>query len=116
LAVYSVLPDTLDLVFVQGDELSVFLDFDIDLSGYGFETRIIEVLGVENGNVTAFNNVMPFTKTVISLEEGQINLSLDESQTQSLSLVGNYRWFMRWTAPGLITRTVLSGSVSVRSP
>ena len=116
MAVYSVLPDTLDVVFVQGDELSLLLDFDQNLSGYLFETRIIEVLGVSGGNVTAYNNVMQFTQLVVSLSDGRINLSLNESQTQSLSLTGNYRWFMRWTAPGLITRTVLSGTVSVRSP
>lgn len=116
MATYSVLPDTLDVVFVQGDELSLLLDFDQDLSGYTFETRIIEVLGVSGGNVTSYNNVMLFTQTVVSLPDGQLNLSLTEQQTQSLSLTGNYRWFMRWIAPGLITRTVLSGTITVRSP
>jgi hypothetical protein len=116
MSTYSVLPDTLDIVFVQGDELSVLLDFDIDLSGYQFETKIIRVLGVANGNVTDYEDVMSFTKTFIDLSQGTLNLSLTEVQTDSLSLVENYRWYLRWIAPGLITRTVLSGAIVVRSP
>lgn len=116
MASYSVLPDTLDMAFVQGDELNVLLDFDQDLSGYSFETRIIEVLAISGGNITSFSDVVSFTQTPVDLSIGQLNLSLNETQTGSLALGGNYRWFMRWVSPGIVTRTVLSGSISVRSP
>lgn len=115
------LPDTLDIVFVQGDELKILLDFDQSLTGYTFETKIIEVLNVENGNVTEFAEAPSpnLTQTVVNLSLGTINLSLNEQQTQALQLGGNYRWFMRWLSPssaGSVTRTVLSGTVTVRSP
>ena len=112
-------PDTLDIVFVQGDDLTILLDFDQNLTGYTFETRLIEVLKVENGNVTEFQDALTsssLTQTVVNLSTGHINLSLNETQTSALTLGGNYRWYMRWTANGSVTRTVLSGSVSVRSP
>lgn len=113
---YSVLPDTLDFVFVQGDEFNVELDFDVDLTGYTFETKIIQVLAVSGGNVTSFSDATTFTQTPINLSTGRLNLSLTETQTSALTLGGNYRWFFRWVAPGVVTRTVLSGTVSVRSP
>lgn len=116
MAIFSVLPDTLDLEFVRGDELNLLLDFDQSLTGYSFETKIIQVLTVSNGNVTSSLDIVDFTQTVVSLANGQINLSLDETVTGALDLGGNYRWFMRWVAPGVKTRTVISGAVSVRSP
>lgn len=116
MAIYSVLPDTLDIVFVQGDELNVLLDFDQSLTGYQFEAKLIRVLAVSGGNVTNYEVVYDFTQTVVDLSLGKVNLSLTEVQTAALALGGNYRWFFRWVAPGIVTRTVLSGTVSVRSP
>jgi hypothetical protein len=113
------LPDSLDIVFVQGDELKILLDFDQSLTDYTFETKMIKVLTIANGNVTSFEAAGDLTQTVVNLSLGTINLSLNESQTASLDLTSSYRWFMRWLSPqsaGSVTRTVLSGSVSVRSP
>ena len=92
------------------------LDFDQNLTGYTFETKIIEVLNVAGGNVTDYAVTVSFTQTVVNLSTGHINLSLQETQTAALSLGGNYRWFMRWFSPDQVTRTVLSGTVTVRSP
>lgn len=116
MSTYAVLPDTLNIVFVQGDELSVLLDFDQNLTDYTFETKVILVLAVAGGNVTEFEEVVSFTQTPVDLSAGQINLSLTETQTDALQLGAPYRWYMRWVAPGLVTRTVLSGSVAVVSP
>lgn len=113
---FSQLPDSLDFVFVQGDELNVLLDFDQDLTGYTFETKIIKVLAVAGGDVTQFEDTVSFTQTPVDLSVGQLNLSLNEAQTAALELGVAYRWFFRWVAPGIITRTVLSGTVVARSP
>jgi hypothetical protein len=110
------IPDTLDIVFVQGDEVNILLDFDQDLSGYAFETKIIRVIQVSGGNVTEFEDAMSFTQTPVNLATGHLNLSLQEPQTATLLLGGNYRWFMRWFSDSQVTRTVLSGTVTVRSP
>lgn len=116
MATYSVLPDTLDIVFIQGDELSIELDFDQDLTGYTFEHKIVQVTSVSGGSVTAWTDVYEFTRTDIDLSQGRMNLSLQETQTQALALGIAYRWWFRWKAPGDIRRTVLSGSLSVQSP
>jgi hypothetical protein len=114
---FAVLPQTLDLIFIRGDELSVEIDFDTDLTGYALQTQIIEVLQVSGGNVT---NSTPasvnFAITVIDLSEGRFNLSLQESETEQLTPGVAYRWWLRWIAPGIVTRTVLSGSVASRTP
>jgi len=116
-AVYAVLPSTLDLVFVRGDEFGVLLDFDpIDLTGYTFQTVVYEVGSVVDGQVTAGSTVANFTITVVDASTGKINLSLQETQTQSFNPSKSYRWYLRWVAPGVVTRTVLSGSVAVGDP
>ena len=117
MATYSVLPDTLDLQFVSGDELSVLLDFSDDLTGYTFATGIYQVAEVVNGAVvstTAFQR--NFTITPIDLASGSLNLSLNETDTAAFDPSVTYRWYLRWVAPGVITRTVVSGTIRVSLP
>jgi hypothetical protein len=113
---FTQLPDTLDFVFVQGDEVNVLLDFDQDLTGYTFSSPIIQVVAVSGGDVTQWTLATNFNQTPVDLAAGKINLSLTETQTNALSLGVPYRWYFRWVAPGVITRTVLSGAVVARSP
>lgn len=117
MATYSVQPDTLDLFFVSGDELSVLLDFDQSLTGYQFETGIYEIAQITNGAVvatTAFSR--NFTITPIDLSLGKLNLSLNETDTSAFNPAVTYRWYLRWVAPGVVTRTVVSGAINVRLP
>lgn len=117
MATYAVLPDTLDLQFVSGDELSVLLDFSDNLTGYTFSTGIYEITQVVNGAVvatTAF--ARNFTITPIDLATGTLNLSLNEADTAAFSPAVTYRWYLRWVAPGAITRTVVSGTIRVSLP
>lgn len=117
MATYSVLPDTLDLRFVSGDELSVLLDFSDDLTGYTFTTGIYEVAQVVNGSVvatTAFSR--NFSIIPIDLTSGTLNLSLNESDTAAFNPAVTYRWYFRWVAPGIITRTVVSGTIRSSLP
>lgn len=117
MATFSQLPETLDIVLVQGDELSVLLDFDFDLTGYGLQTGIIQVLQTTGGNVVLSEpSGVNFSLIEISLASGEVNLSLQESETAQLSPGESYRWFLRWIAPGIITRTVLSGTITTRTP
>lgn len=117
MATYSVLPDTLDLVFVAGDEVSVLLDFGQNLVGYQFETGIYQVTEVTNGAVTGTQPFSRnFTITPIDLADGQINLSFPEVDTIAFDPSVTYRWYMRWVAPGIITRTVIAGAINARLP
>lgn len=116
MATYSVLPQTLDLAFVRGDEFGILIDASINLTGYSFSSSIYKVTSVANGVVTGTQEVLQFTITEVDLAAGQINLSLQESQTLSLITTDKLRWYLRWVAPGVITRTVISGAVTVGDP
>lgn len=117
MATYAVLPDTLDLQFVSGDELSVLLEFGLDLTGYQFQAGIYEIAQIVNGAVVATTPFSRnFTITPIDLAEGTLNLSLNETDTESFSPAVTYRWFLRWVAPGVVTRTAIAGDINVRLP
>lgn len=116
MADYEILPSTLNLKFVRGDEFGMLLDFSIDLTGYTFVADIYEVSAVQNGVPISGGVFLPFTQTLVDLSTGQINLSLQETQTQSFNLGKSYRWYLRWVSPGLVTRTVLSGAISIGDP
>ena len=57
-----------------------------------------------------------FSISNTNLAQGQILLGLSETQTGQLSPAIAYRWYMRWVDTGLVTRTVLSGTVTVTNP
>jgi len=116
MADYAVLPQTLNLSFVRGDEFGILVDASIDLTGYTFTSSIYKVTSVVNGVIDGTETVVNFTITNVDLAAGKINLSLQESQTLSLNPRDKMRWFLRWVAPGVITRTVLSGTITVGDP
>lgn len=116
MADYAILPSNLNIQFVRGDEFGMLLDFDTNLTSYQFVTDIYEVASVTAGVPTRGPSLTSFTITEVDLSLGKINLSLTETQTQAFNLAKNYRWYMRWIAPGVVTRTVLSGSISVGDP
>jgi len=113
---YAIVPSTLNIRFVRGDEFGMLLDFDQSLVGYTFVTDVYEVASVSAGVITRGPSLLAFTITNVDLSAGKINLSLTETQTQSFNLAKSYRWYLRWVAPGAVTRTVLSGSIIVGDP
>lgn len=116
MATYAILPETLDLQFVRGDEFGMLLDFDLDLTGYTITTNIYEVGVIVAGVPTAGPSFGSFVLTPVDLPTGKINLSLQEATTLSLNTAKSYRWYLRWVAPGAVTRTILSGSLSFGDP
>lgn len=108
---YSVLPSNLDIEFIRGDEFGCLLDFDQDLTGYTFSAPVYVVASVRAGVFTAGTTFLNFTITNVDLAAGKVNLSLTETQTQSFTPGTSYRWYLRWVAPGGVTRTPLSGSL-----
>jgi hypothetical protein len=113
---YALLPQNLNLQFVRGDEFWFTVDASIDLTNYQFASSIYKVSNVTGGVVTGTQELLQFTITPIDLTTGQIVLSLQENQTQSLSPADRLRWYLRWVAPGVVTRTVLSGTITVGDP
>ena len=122
MATFTQLPGGLDITFVQGDEVSIALDFDRDLTGYTITAPVYVTAAyatdgggsgfVQTGGATAANFAIAST----DLSQGQILIGLSETQTSDLTPANSYRWYMRWVEPGLVTRTVLSGTVTVVNP
>ena len=112
MADYALLPQNLNLSFIRGDEFWFTVDADIDLTGYTVSSSIYKVTSVANGVITGTQEVAQFTITPINLSTGQINLSLQETQTAALTTTEKLRWYFRWVGPGVVTRTVLSGNLT----
>jgi len=121
---YEILPAELDLAFIKSDEFGMVLSVDsTDLTGYTFDTKIYSLTTVEVGGglgagvaSAAGATVVAFTVTPVNITAGQVNLSLTEIQTGDLTVGAQYRWWFKTVTPGNVTRTILSGDVSVRLP
>lgn len=119
---FTQLPGTLDITFVQGDEVAIALDFDRNLTGYSITTVVyVTQVFAAGGGGSSFVETVGATAATFgisntNLASGQITIGLNETQTASLSPGIAYRWYMRWVDPGLVTRTVLSGTVTVVNP
>ncbi|NDD55928.1 hypothetical protein EBZ39_19030 [bacterium] len=122
MATFEQLPGSLDLTFVAGDQVDVGVTFTgTNLTGYTFSSYVYvsrQTVPLDGGDtvVLAGSTVAAVAITQVSLANGQLSLGLTEAQTADLSAAGSYRWYLRWVAPGSITRTVLSGNVVVATP
>ena len=119
---FDIVPAELNLTVVKGDEFGMTADFDIDLTGYAnwtaivFETAFAVSPDFPGGVHTQGNTGATFTVSITSAANGQLNLSLTETQTTGLKEQEAYRWFLRGEAPGTVTRTFISGTFRVRAP
>lgn len=100
---YDQSPGSLNLSFKGGDDFSSLIDFSIDMTGYTATAAIVSP--VTGGTV------VPFTVTIPSAAEGQVNIALTDTQTAAIAR-GTYSWQMTW-AEGQGTRTALTGFVEV---
>lgn len=120
---FTQLPGTLDIEFVVGDEVGgPSIDFDRDLTGYTFEAPIYVTqifatgVGGTGSSEGVGETVTNWAINVVSAADGTLALGLTEAQTSLLSPGTLYRWYLRWVDPSGYTRTVLSGTVTARSP
>lgn len=122
MATFAQLPGTLDATFVAGDEVAIALDFDRDLTGYTITTAVyVTAVYASGGGGTGFvtgigDTAATFSISNTNLAAGQITIGLSETQTAALSPAIAYRWYLRWVDTGQVTRTVLSGTVTVANP
>ena len=81
---FEQLPGELNIEGSAGDDLSLALDFDIALTGYTFESKV-----VHSGTTTTI------TVTNTNLSEGQITLSLTDAEITALG-IGTWYWYLTW--------------------
>ncbi|MGA0336542.1 MAG: hypothetical protein ACO3LD_09845 [Luminiphilus sp.] len=121
MATYSVLPASLNLVVLKGDQFGMDVTFSTSLVSYTWESEVFESTKTVNSNYpgglsTEGDTAATFTVNVVDAAAGELNLELDETTTASLNEATAYRWFLRGVAPGAVTRTYISGSFTVRAP
>lgn len=121
MSTYSVLPASLDLIVLKGDEFGMDLDFNISLTSFTWTAEVFESTKTVNSNYpgglsTEGATAATFTVNVVDAANGQLNLALDETITDGLDEAVSYRWYLRGVSPGGVTRTYVSGSFTVRAP
>lgn len=122
MAQFEQLPGTLDLTFVQGDEVQINCDFDVNITGYTvtnavYVSSVYAAGGGGSGSVTTVGaTVTNFNQTITSASAGQMTLALPEDRSALLSPGIGYRWYLRWVDTSGVTRTVLSGDVTTVVP
>lgn len=120
---FKQIPAVLNVTVVKGDEVSIAVDVDpTDLTGYTIEAPIY-VKGVFASGVGGVNAVESvdsvatnFAISYTNQSQGQLILGLSELQTGGLSTGVEYRWYLRWVSPGLVTRTILAGEFNLINP
>ena len=118
---FLALPGPLNISLVVGDEFGMVADLDIDTTGFTWTSLVYEstpsVSFANPGGVpTQGATAATFAITVVNAAAGQVNLSLTELQTVTLSPSTSYRWYLRGVSPGMVTRTYLSGTLKAYAP
>jgi hypothetical protein len=120
MAVFELLPGTLDVYCTVGDEVPLALDFGRNITGYTLTSGVYvyaQTVPASGGAAVTQAGVTIFTPTltVVDSTAGKILVGVSETQTSMLSPLGNYRWYVRWVING-VTRTVVSGLFKVSNP
>jgi hypothetical protein len=119
---FEQLPGDLTVTFVVGDELNFTLSLGTSVTGYTFTAGVYVVsangfFGGSGGTVNAVGaTAITPTITVVNASAGTLTWGASEEQTASLSPAIKYRHYVRWVAPGGITRTIVSGDFIPKAP
>jgi len=119
---FEQLPGDLTVTFVVGDELNFTLGLGTSVTGYSFTAGVyvVSINGFFGGgggivNAVGATAITP-TITVVNASAGTLAWGVTEEQTATLSPAIKYRHFVRWVAPGGITRTIVSGDFVPKAP
>ena len=93
-------PGQLDIKLVPGDDLSISLNFGMNLEGYTFEA------GVGTNGDTG----IPFAIEIVDISAGILNLRMQGSDTEKTRYLRKF--YFKWTYKN-VSRTILAGTVEV---
>jgi len=94
-------PGRLDIKMAQGDDLSILIDFDIDLTGYTFAASTVET----DASTTTI------TVAETDLSNGQITLTMTDTLSDAID-EGVHKWYLDRTNAGA-QRRYLAGDFEV---
>ena len=106
---------------VRGDEWNIAINLQRNISNYAWESYIYQSdTNTAGGGAGSLSGVgTTITQPTIGIPDpttGSLVIGLTETQTKLLSPTQTYRWYLRWIAPGEVTRTIISGSVTAVAP
>lgn len=115
------LPGVLNLQAVSGDECNIALSLQRSVAGYSWESYVYRTdVTTTGGGVGSLNGIgITVAQPTIGISDtatGTMVIGLNETQTRSLTPGVGYRWYLRWVAPGEVTRTIVSGAVTMVAP
>lgn len=126
---FEQIPGEMSITAVAGDELSIALavtvgnpPVPVNLTGYTLEARVFVPVyanpdgALGQGGYTVGATAVIFTIGAVNLSQGQVAISLTETQTAALSPATGYRWFFRATDATGYTMTYTSGTFTARIP
>jgi hypothetical protein len=119
---FEQLPGDLTVTFVVGDEVNFTLSLGTSVTGYTFTAGVyvVSTNGFFGGGGGTVSDVgaTAFTPTiaVANASAGTLTWGASENQTALLSPAIKYRHFVRWVAPGGVTRTIVSGDLVPKAP
>lgn len=99
------IPGALNIEVGLGDDWSYLLDFDVSLSGYTFDAKVVYI-----SNNTETSLSMSVANT--DLANGQITLSLTDTQITTIGTGAQNKWYLIWTT-GSTSRRILAGTFKV---
>jgi len=119
---FEQLPGDLTVTFVVGDEVNFTLSLGTSVTNYTFTAGVyvVSTSGFFGGGGDTVTDVgaTAFTPTiaVANASAGTLTWGASENQTALLSPAIKYRHFVRWVAPGGVTRTIVSGDLVPKAP
>jgi hypothetical protein len=101
---FNQVPGELNITVGLGDDLTLTLDFDIDLTGYTFSASVVSEF---DGQATAF------TYTAVNLSTGRFQISLTDTQVSALGKA-IHKWYLIGTV-GTVSRRYLAGAFEIKA-
>lgn len=93
----------------------------LDVTAYTWECYVYyKQVATDGGGIVTIgrNQILIFQPTVgvVNATSGSLVIGFSETQTRLLYPDSEYNWYLRWVAPGQITRTIVSGTLTARYP
>lgn len=113
------LPAVTPVSMIIGDGFSWSMRINRALTDYTFTTSVYSITRNSYTGVTSVDVAFtPALQVTVNTTTNQTTVlhTVAAGQTSGLSPNGSYRWYLRWTSPGGVPRTIASGKFIASLP
>jgi len=116
------IPADFPISLVRGDELNFTVRVNADLTGYTITSGVYQAgSGGESIPTDEFAPPLEIDVETVEIDDEEVTrtnilVSFVEDDTETLSPLRAWRWYLRWVSPGGVTRTFVSGVLRSRDP